>query len=106
MGAVVDQLMPSSIPLCLASAAAKSNIRMNRVYDDLVYDNNEHFVGAQCFLQTLAPSSLFNWNVAYADDKDTRTIIKSLIISKSSIVPTTVITTVHKGYRDSLKKGY
>ena len=99
MDAVVDQLMPGSIPICLASVAARSTIHMNRVYDDLVYGNNEHFVGAHCFLQTLAPSSLFNWNVAYTDDKDTRTFIKALIVSKSSIVPTSVIATVYKGYR-------
>ena len=99
MDAVVNQLMPSSIPICLASAAARYIICMNRVYEDLVYGNNEHFVGAHCFLQTLDPSSLFNWIVAYADNKDTRTIIKALIISKSSIVPTSVIATVYKGYR-------
>ena len=68
MDAVVDQLMPASIHICLASAAARSTICMNRVYNDLVYGNNEHFVSTQCFLQTLAQSSLSNWIVVYADD--------------------------------------
>ena len=104
MDVIIDQLIPGSIHICLASAATRPTIRMNQVYDDLVYSNNERFVGAQCFLQTLAPSSLFNWILAYADDKDTGTIIKAMIASKTSIVPTPVIASVHKGYREYLKK--
>ena len=105
MDVVVNQLIPASITIRLASAAVRSFIVMNRVYNDLVYGNNEHFVGAQCCLQTLAPSSLLKFIVAYADDEDTHIIIKALIVSKSSIVPTLVIVTGHKGYRGHLKKG-
>lgn len=74
-------------------------------YDDLVYGYDEHFVGAQYFLQTLAPSSLFNWNIVYAYDKDMCDIVKVLSIGKSSIVPTTVIDTVQKGYKEHHNKG-
>ena len=54
---LIDQLLPRCLSMCLSSAAARSPNRMNRVYDELVYDNNEHFVGAQCFL--LIPATSF-----------------------------------------------
>ena len=73
---LIDQLLPGCLPMCLASTAASSPNCMNHIYDELVYDNNEHFIGAQCFLLTPAPSSLFNWTVAYAQDNDTCAIIK------------------------------
>ena len=105
MDSVVDQLLLGCIPLCLAGSAARLPIRMNRFYDDLVYGNNEHYIGGQCFLQTLAPSSLFNWNAVYAADDDTCTIVKALMLHKSSAVPPSIIDTIHQGYRDHMKKG-
>ena len=101
---LIDQFLPGCLPMCLVSAAARSPIRMNCIYDELVDDNSEYFIGAQYFLLTLALSSLFIWNLAYTQDNDTCTIVKALIVRKSSKIPSKVIDKVHKGYRDYLKQ--
>ena len=88
--------------MCLISAAARSPIYMNLIYDELVYNNNEHFIDTKCLLLTPALSSFLNWNVAYAQDNNTSAIIKALVVGKSSKISSTVIDKVHKSYRDHL----
>ena len=62
---LIYQLLPGCLPICLASTSARSPIHMNRIYDELLCDNNEHLISAQCFILTPTPLSLFNWSVAY-----------------------------------------
>ena len=71
---------------------------------DLAFKNNDHYIGAQYFLQITSPPVLCNWNEACAADDDTRTIIKPLLLHKPSTIQVSVYASVNKGYKEHIKK--
>ena len=63
------------------------DVILNTVYDRLVFDNNEHTVGDQYYLQTSYLSTLFDGNTTYVENYDTHAIIKDLLLGTSAVIP-------------------
>ena len=70
----------------------------------MIFCNNKHTQGAQCYLQISLPYTLLDWHSAYKEDQNQFNIIKALLVHKLNDIPENIITTVNKGYKQHLAR--
>ena len=106
MDRILDTLLLYSTPINLAYTVSSVDNCLKMIYDGMLFCNNEHTEGAQCYLHTSSPPTLLEWHSAYKEDQNIFTSIKAILIHKPNDTPKSIITTVNKGYTQHLTKGH
>ena len=92
------------LPLAFVYSIVSSASRLDKIYDTFLDKDDDISHGAQCYLRGKVPSTLLDREQGYKDDPGCTAIMTVLKSANGKSIPDVVISSVHMGYRLSLRK--